>query len=149
MTHTYRLFTHYTTIPARPVLGSISGNIPRKKELTPLRTQYYCWKASASTSLPKLQRSFPYRVQRFKRLSTTTARQLLILLHQKSCQGMTDIVFYAHFERSHGSRMRGSSASSPLPSARHHLPTTQGPLYNQLARKIASFTYRGVCQSPL
>jgi hypothetical protein len=35
-------------MPARPV-GSISGNIPRKKELTPLRTQYYCWKASANT----------------------------------------------------------------------------------------------------
>ena len=41
--HAYRLFTHYTTMPTRSVLGSISGNIPRKKELTPLRTRYYCW----------------------------------------------------------------------------------------------------------
>jgi len=47
--HAYHLFTHYTTIPARSVLGSISGNITHRKELTPYNRGVIIGKASTNT----------------------------------------------------------------------------------------------------
>jgi hypothetical protein len=149
MTHTYRLFTHYTTMPARPVLGSISGNIPRKKELTPLRTRYYCWegfcqycaypncRGAFHTAFNGSRDSLPRRhVSSSFRCTKKVVKAWQTSYFTSISKGATDHVCAAH-PRAHPCRL-----------ARHHLPTTQGPPYNQLACKIASFTYRGVCQSP-
>jgi len=142
MTHTYRLFTHYTTMPARPVLGSISGNIPRKKELTPLRTRYYCWEGFCQyRAYPNCRGAFHTAfngsrdsLPRRHVSSSFWCTKKVVKAWQISyfTKGATDHVCAAH-PRAHPCRL-----------AQHHLPTTQGPPYNQLACKIASFTYRGV-----